>query len=68
MSLELRGAHGDADVATTGFRHDFHDAQLADFNDVAQSFCFQLVPGYTVQEHGVDVGVTFAVDCGRFRN
>ena len=47
ISFELLGARGDADVTTTGFHRDFHDLQLADFDDAAQSFYFQLVQGYS---------------------
>ena len=56
MSFELHSALGDADVTKTGFHHDFHDVQLADFDDAAQSFCFQPVQGDAVQKHDGDAG------------
>ena len=68
MSFELRSARGDADVTKTGFHRDFHDVQLADFDDAVQSFYFQLVQGWAVQKHDVDASATFAVDFGKFRN
>lgn len=68
MSFELRSARGDADVAKTGFHRDFHDVQLADFDDAVQSFCFQPVQGSAIQEHDVDASATCAVDFGKFRN
>tara|TARA_B110000285_G_C15137741_1_gene628370 strand:- start:3856 stop:4323 length:468 start_codon:yes stop_codon:yes gene_type:complete len=72
VSFELRSARGDVDVTNitiiTGFHRDFHDLQLADFDDAVQSFCFQPVQGYAAQKHDVDAGATFAVDFGKFRN
>ena len=68
VRVERHVARGDADVTKTGFRHDFHAVQLADFNDAAQSFCFQHVQGYAVPNHDDDAGATFAVDFDKFRN
>ena len=72
MSFELRSARGDVDVTDitiiTGFHRDFHDLQLADFDDAVQSFCFQPVQGYAAQKHDVDAGAAVAVDFGKFRN
>ena len=68
MSFELRSDRGDANVTKTDFRREFHDGQLADFDDAVQSFCFQPVQDYAAQKHDVDASATFAVDFGKFRN
>jgi hypothetical protein len=68
VSFELHSARGDVDVTNTGFHRDFHDEQLADFDDAVQSFCFQPVQDYAAQKHDVDASATFAVDFGKFRN